>query len=31
MTANPGEPGLGQFQTQRPASYVAHLTATQVP
>lgn len=26
-----GEPGWGQFETQWPASYVAHLTATQVP
>ncbi len=26
-----GEPGWGQFETQWPASYVAHLTATQAP
>jgi hypothetical protein len=26
-----GEPGWGQFETQWPASYIAHLTATQTP
>jgi hypothetical protein len=26
-----GEPGWGQFETQWPASYVAHLTASQAP